>query len=87
MGDNVFVFRSVGPESADFVPGKKIAPWVSGWRRLPVGYENKPRGVDPVRRRLPISTWQTHSWTKKIIEAEVRPGGAEKARTPRRVRG
>ena len=83
MGDRVIVVRFAGRASVQFVPGRKIAPLISGWHRLPAGREDKPPGVDPVRRRVPIRIWQTHSWTKKIVEVQVCPASVEKARTPR----
>jgi hypothetical protein len=42
----------------------------------------RPLGLRPAKRRVPIRVWQTHSWTKEIVQAPG-PAGATKARTPR----
>lgn len=42
--------------------------------------------VVPARRRVPISAWQTHSWTKKIVPRSFEPDMPERVRVLRRAR-
>ena len=37
-------------------------------------------GAVPARRKVPISAWQTHSWTKKIVQGRIEPAMPARAR-------
>lgn len=69
-----------------FAPAGKGERSSPGVTQLRVNPEVKSPVIGGVQRRLPISVWQIHSWSKRIVERQP-CNGVEKARIlrPRRT--
>jgi len=80
VGADLAIVGSPAPLLA--LPAKKVAS-----ARLDLNKQTVRRKADaPGRLRVPIRAWQTHSWTKKIVEGPCPPSARTlKIRLPRQA--
>jgi hypothetical protein len=81
VNNNALALRIAALGSVLFGTRGKVAGALSGPARAGVRV-GRLLGLRPATRRVPIRVWQTHSWTKKIVQAPG-SGDATKARTAR----
>jgi hypothetical protein len=79
MNDNAIAVDPTPEGLVLFAPHRKVGRSNSGLTKLRVNPQVKSSIGGEVPRRLPIRVWETHAWTKTIVERKPRIS-AEKPR-------
>lgn len=83
MYDSGITADAAGLEFALLAPGRKVVRPGTGLIRAP--FRRALPAVAPIRKRVPIRAWQSHSWTKKVVVGGVQPALPAKVRILRRL--